>query len=228
MQAPSLPKLRARVRFSSPVPYETPGPKARGVCVVQAGGQVSHHNRADRWLPSRADGLSESSIAGKWCDYWPTGRRRHRQLRHDDPKHGRGTGVGVGRLRDVDTGARIASRSVAAREARPPLLNPRKREPFLHKKARGRASPESEKSSTQSVPRRASASTSTGVVRWFATHHKRSDEGPEVFFSNKLASYPPAGAGGGAAEHRHGVRVRSQQHRLPQVLLDDQRLTPSL
>ena len=129
---------------------------------------------------------------------------------------------------DVDKGARIASRSVAAREARPPLLNPRKREPFLHKKARGRASPESEKSSTQSVPRRASASTSTGVVRWFATHHKRSDEGPEVFFSNNLASYPPAGAGGGAAEHRHGVRVRSQQHRLPQVLLDDQRLTPSL
>lgn len=165
----------ARVRFSSPVPYETPRPEARrGVFVVQAGGQVSHHNRADRWLPSRADGLSESSIAGMWCDYWPTGRRRHRHLRHDDPKHGRGTGVGVGRLRDVDKGARIASRSVAAREARPPLFKPRKREPFLHKRAQGRASPESEKSSAQSFPRRASASTSTGVVRWFATPHKRS------------------------------------------------------
>ncbi len=50
----------------------------------------------------------------------------------------RGTRGGVGRFRDVDTRVRTASRSVAARWARPPLFNLRKREPFLRNETQAR------------------------------------------------------------------------------------------
>lgn len=40
-----LPKLRARVRFSSPAPCETPRSMTRGFFVVQTGGRLAHDNR---------------------------------------------------------------------------------------------------------------------------------------------------------------------------------------
>lgn len=50
-----IPKLRARVRFSSPAPRKSPGPMARGFLVVRTGLSVAINSPASSAQTARRD-----------------------------------------------------------------------------------------------------------------------------------------------------------------------------